>query len=128
MTNTLSKEASQKIKELGISLETEMIWVGGKNKTTERNFNLHTKNLFHKHPANYKIIPAPNFQELLLTLKEIGKKLGWGEVSDIAHSMAYSKGVKFPNTRWEMEVHHLTDIFLEKGMSGVSKEIINLIK
>ena len=147
--NTLSKQASEKILELNISLETEKyhflvpVW-NEENKNewwilSEREYNLLD---FMKN--SLKKIPAPNLQELFLALEEIGEKLGWKKdkyCNDCGEELGVDGKVVFcpscpllDSNKTKQRIgatkqyaRRFTDIFLKKGMDAVSEEIINLI-
>ena len=112
-TETLNLQASKAIQALGVEVESERWWVWIDKKNPQVVHKMITCSEWHKDILKTdKKVPAPNLQELLLTLPEIGEKLGW----------SISPEAK------RIHAHHLLDIFLEKGMEGVSEEIIGLVE
>ncbi len=98
--NTLNLQASKAIQALGVRVPTQQFWYND----YDENVCLIIKN--GKELDGKIVAPAPNLQELFTILPEIGEKLGWDT----------------------LDPHTLLDIFLEKGMSGVSEEIIRLVE
>ena len=146
---TITKQASEHIKELGISLKTEKKWERSytrvENYETRENKvevgDWHTvENIVQITTGQevfewwYKDVrkieknwfPAPNLQELFLALEEIGEKLGW---KTYKARIGSGEIWDFQNAEkaWKQHVPRLTDSFLKGGMEGVSEEIINLI-
>jgi len=107
-TETLNLQASKAIQALGVEVESEEWW---NEHDSPAGGSLWQLDGVRPHPLQVGY-PAPNLQELLLALPEIGEKLGW----------SISPEAK------RIHAHHLLDIFLEKGMEGVSEEIIGLVE
>ena len=133
MTPTITKQASEKIAKLGISLKTENYYCSDVGEITfSEDCKPFKKAICGKH------LPLPNLQELFLALEEIGEKLGMRKAGNhcvsgdgcVENEGAMHEGIcawKYYETEWKETAHRLTDIFLENGMEGVSEEIINLI-
>lgn len=128
MQKNLSKETSQKIKELGVDIKTEKWHWQFVNEPL--NINRYKGVSSWEREGKYngayhiRLAPAPNLQELLLALKEIGEKAKWGDVDIYKRDTAFNRIIQ---TGWNRKAHILTDIFLEKGMEGVDKYILELI-
>ena len=70
------------------------------------------------------IIPAPNFQEVLDILPQIGEKLGWDKPFE-GNATEFVKKL-FANN-WKTHAHHLLDAYLSGGMESVGKELQTLL-
>ena len=119
--NTLNLQASKAIQALGVEVESEEWW---NEHDSPAGGSLWQLDGVRPHPLQVGY-PAPNLQELLLALPEIGEKLGWDVYTKVFVSGA---GFSRSGKTEEYHAHHLLDIFLEKGMEGVSEEIIGLVE
>lgn len=124
--NTLNKEASKAVDDLGVEVlsENHLFWAvprGGSNYEL-----LSGGTPYQTISGSYT---ALNLQELILVLPAIGEKLGWKEwMTDKLPCCPTCHG-KYSHMRTETAMcHHLLDIFLTDGMEGVSQEIIKLIE
>jgi len=118
MMKTTNLEASKAIASLGIEVESEKWWwydgIGWNIGST-------VSMVIEEELETFEKYPAPNFQELILILPEIGEKLGWKEL--------------YNEEGWYEEIvdvtsHKLLNLLIaNKGdMEEISQYIINLIK
>jgi len=115
---TLNLEASKAIHELGVEVESEKWWSDELiMQGIAKEWVIVTSKAYDK--AQY--IPAPNLQELFLALPEIGEKLGWDEREELRDPMFN----EIRNYKYYSLI--LTDTYLESGMEGVSKQVIELL-
>ena len=139
--NTLTKETSKLIADLGIEVVTEKWWVKVYDDNHEVVWKLQSDTTMRIWSPNEEKYPAPSIGETLLALEAIGEKLGWenkqhpyGRLTiqkeyDCSISCArcvVNKRIK----PYEYHAQHLTTLFLDKtkGLKAVDAYIAKLLK
>ena len=135
---TISLEASKLISELGVEIESEKYWV------KHRRWEKKNKKMVEVKPfwilelwgkiTRSEYYPALSLQELFSALPAIGEKKGIIENAGVCTNCGASK-MKYCICAdagiCSYEDYHapkLLDTFLSQGMTGVSAEIIRIIK
>jgi hypothetical protein len=117
---TLNLEASKALAKLGVEVESEVWW---------QSFYTGDIKLLNykeeKESNKYNCYPAPSFQELIEALPKIGEKLRWYD-SPYFEVGSNTKIEWTPD--WYTNAQLLLDTLMEKGMEGVSEEVLRLLK
>ena len=118
MTNTLQKETSKLLADLGIKQDSLFVWY---RQQGTREWEIELKSEVEKIPLNFEIISAPSLSELFQSLEAIGKVMGWSERAPIRGSLK-------PRPYWTLPAHQILDHFLTGGMEAVDSYVGELLK
>ena len=123
----LNLKASQAIASLGIECGSEKWHAEYRHAHNQPKWKwVITDDLYEGDYWYYRNeISAPNLQELLALLPDIGEKLEWDNAGCVDKIYCNAPPTM---SMLEWKAHKLLDTYLSHGMEGCSKEIIRLIK